>query len=207
MDIVFCAPDETSANALAGAVVESPLVDQAKVQIADITTLRIDAVVSPANSFGFMDGGVDLAYSQAFGWQVQQRLQGEINKLPFGELLVGQALAVPTDDAAIPWLIAAPTMRIPGIIRDPLVIYLASRAAMFQAADLKLKSIAFPGMGTGTGGISFDLAAKLMIQGLVDAQTGRSDFPKSIRDALLKKNPMIGPSAAAGLHPSESCLK
>ncbi len=26
------------------------------------------AIVSPANSFGFMDGGIDLAYSERFGW-------------------------------------------------------------------------------------------------------------------------------------------
>ena len=27
-----------------------------------------DAFVSPANSFGFMNGGVDLAYSDHYGW-------------------------------------------------------------------------------------------------------------------------------------------
>lgn len=26
--------------------------------------------VSPANSFGFMDGGIDMAYSLHFGWQM-----------------------------------------------------------------------------------------------------------------------------------------
>ena len=26
--------------------------------------------VSPANSFGFMDGGIDAAYSRHFGWQM-----------------------------------------------------------------------------------------------------------------------------------------
>lgn len=28
--------------------------------------------VSPANSFGFMDGGIDLAYSLHFGWQMYE---------------------------------------------------------------------------------------------------------------------------------------
>ncbi|MEM8641966.1 MAG: hypothetical protein AAGG51_24585 [Cyanobacteria bacterium P01_G01_bin.54] len=40
-----------------------------------ILELCCDAVVSPANSFGFMDGGLDLLYSQNFGWYVQTRLQ------------------------------------------------------------------------------------------------------------------------------------
>ena len=29
-----------------------------------------DAIVSPANSFGFMDGGIDMVYSKRFGWQM-----------------------------------------------------------------------------------------------------------------------------------------
>ena len=33
----------------------------------DILEGQFDAVVSPANSFGFMDGGIDLAYRRYFG--------------------------------------------------------------------------------------------------------------------------------------------
>ena len=33
------------------------------------------AVVSPANSFGFMDGGLDYKLSERFGWALQERLQ------------------------------------------------------------------------------------------------------------------------------------
>src|SRR4029434_4261958 len=40
-----------------------------------ILDLPVDAVVSPANSFGFMDGGIDHLYSDRFGWEVQDRLQ------------------------------------------------------------------------------------------------------------------------------------
>ena len=34
----------------------------------DITKIECDAIVSPANSFGFMDGGVDYAISERLGW-------------------------------------------------------------------------------------------------------------------------------------------
>ena len=47
--------------------------------------------VSPANSYGFMDGGIDLAYSQFFGWGVREKLQYKILNSHHGELLVGQA--------------------------------------------------------------------------------------------------------------------
>jgi hypothetical protein len=77
-----------------------------------ITDLTCDAVVSPANSFGFMDGGIDHHYSHVFGWHVQERLQKSIAKHHHGELLVGAAEIVPTDHSRIPYVIAAPTMRV-----------------------------------------------------------------------------------------------
>ena len=43
----------------------------------NILNAKVDAVVSPANSFGFMDGGIDLVYSQHFGWNVQKQLQDQ----------------------------------------------------------------------------------------------------------------------------------
>src|SRR5579862_3319144 len=63
----------------------------------DILKGRCDAVVSPANSFGFMDGGIDLAYRRYFGIDLQARVQENIRTKFFGELPVGQATVVPTD--------------------------------------------------------------------------------------------------------------
>ena len=36
-----------------------------------IFEVECDALVSPANSFGFMDGSLDFAISEFFGWHVQ----------------------------------------------------------------------------------------------------------------------------------------
>jgi O-acetyl-ADP-ribose deacetylase (regulator of RNase III) len=47
-----------------------------EVSHGDIFHEPADAIVSPANSFGFIDGGIDMAYSQRFGWGFQDRLQG-----------------------------------------------------------------------------------------------------------------------------------
>lgn len=46
-----------------------------EVSHADIFGARADAIVSPANSFGFMNGGIDLVYSEFFGWDLQKRLR------------------------------------------------------------------------------------------------------------------------------------
>ena len=36
---------------------------------------QVDCIVSPANSFGIMDGGIDLAFTKYFGTQLMQRVQ------------------------------------------------------------------------------------------------------------------------------------
>lgn len=124
-----------------------------------------DAVVSPANSFGFMDGGIDARYSDRFGWQVQERLQKVIQTKHHGELLVGTAEIVETDHPAIPYLIAAPPMRVPMVLQDSVNPYLAARAVLllvkhdrFESGPLAgekildmVQTIAFPGLATGIG--------------------------------------------------------
>jgi len=46
-----------------------------------------------------MDGGLDQAISEFFGWHVQDRLQAKIRERHHGELLVGQGEIVATDHA------------------------------------------------------------------------------------------------------------
>ncbi|NTZ90473.1 macro domain-containing protein [Agrobacterium tumefaciens] len=147
--------------------------------------LEASAVVSPANSFGFMDGGVDYAYSALFGWGAQERVQAEIAKLPFGELLVGQALTVSTDNERIPWLISAPTMRVPKQILDANDVMLAARAATAEAVNKGLQSVAFPGMGTGCGMLAPEIAAAAMICGISNA-IRPMDKPASWREAQYR---------------------
>jgi len=47
----------------------------------DISKISCDALVSPANSFGFMDGGIDYAISLRLGWGLQFKLQEKIRQL------------------------------------------------------------------------------------------------------------------------------
>jgi O-acetyl-ADP-ribose deacetylase (regulator of RNase III) len=134
-----------------------------------------DAVVSPANSFGFMDGGVDWAYLQFFGEQLQTRVQLVIRLQKFQELLVGSAVAVPTYHEAIRFLIVAPTMRVPKIITDPADVILATRAAVRVATDFRFDHIVMPGMGTGCGQVRPDVAARAMRAGI---EAGLRDMPR-----------------------------
>jgi O-acetyl-ADP-ribose deacetylase (regulator of RNase III) len=130
---------------------------------------KIHAIVSPANSFGFMDGGIDRVYCDHLGWQVQTNVQDEIKKLPFGELLIGQAIVTKTGSDLVPWIIASPTMRMPGPTQ-PHCVYLAMRAAMYIALGLFDYHVACPGLGTATGRIQPADAAQAMLYGYIAAR-------------------------------------
>lgn len=122
----------------------------------DIFDLDVDAVVSPANSFGWMDGGFDYHLSEKFGWHIQEELTQQIHDRPMGELLVGQALVVETGDKETPYLVIAPTMRVPMNFGIPSSVnaYLAMKAALIAAKKhVGITSIAFTGFCTGVGGM------------------------------------------------------
>lgn len=146
----------------------------------DITKLECDAVVSPANSFGFMDGGLDYALSERFGWDLEKKLQKIIKELPEGELLVGQALVLETGDVKIPFLISAPTMRIPTNfnIDTSINAYLAMKAILIKAnGDNRISSVAIPGLCTGVGRMQPMIAARQMFQAYKEIILGeRMDF-------------------------------
>ncbi|MBT7411786.1 MAG: Appr-1-p processing protein [Candidatus Thioglobus sp.] len=158
-----------------------------------IFEVECDALVSPANSFGFMDGSLDFAISEFFGWHVQDRLQEAIKSKHSGELLVGQVEIVPTDHASIPYVISAPTMRVPLDIRGTANPYLAIRGVLLAVKNGvfkdgtpvkdRIKTIAFPGMGTGVGQVSPNVFAKQMKQAVEGVIEERFEFPKTIWNA------------------------
>jgi O-acetyl-ADP-ribose deacetylase (regulator of RNase III) len=147
---------------------------------SDITKIKCDAIVSPANSFGFMDGGLDRALSERFGWNLQKRLQEQIKELPEGELLVGKAIVMETGDEDIPFLISAPTMRIPTSVNIDTSVnaYLAMKAILLLAKnDSRIASVAIPGLCTGTGNMEPLIAAGQMFRAYEEVVLGkRMDF-------------------------------
>lgn len=137
-----------------------------------------DAIVSPANSFGFMDGGIDAVYSQRWP-HLQGKLQKHLLENYFGELPVGNATIIPVaaDDVIKPgnkedfnYLISAPTMRIPHDIRGTVNAYLAFRATIIEVLkfneglteNLHIKTILCPGLGTAIGMMPHPIAAMQM---------------------------------------------
>ena len=197
MKILLAAVDEPLANAWNAACGD---LDFVTVHHGSILDLKCDAVVSPANSFGFMDGGIDALYSQHFGWKVQQRLQALIREKHHGELLVGAADIVDTDDPRMPFLVAAPTMRVPMILANTVNPFLAARAVLllvqhgtFSSGALQgepisdaVKSVAFPGLGTGVGRVPPNTCARQLRSAIDDVLLGQNAFPVTWLDAQTR---------------------
>src|SRR5690242_16892469 len=90
-----------------------------KIVSQNILTLNVDALAVPANSFGYTDGGVDMAISkEIFDWRLQDTLFALIQREYHGELLVGQAIVMPTGSARLRYVVVAPTMRVPADVSD-----------------------------------------------------------------------------------------
>lgn len=152
----------------------------------DIIKQKCDAMASPGNSFGFMDGGIDFEFSKRFGWDLQKRLQQSIRLLPEGELLVGQAIIMETGDKYMPYIISAPTMRVPMDynISTSVNAYLAMKAILIKAKHHPaINSIVIPGLCTGAGKMNPMIAAIQM----------RSAF----NEIILEQRPSLGDLEAA----------
>ena len=123
-----------------------------------------DGLVTAGNSFGLMDGGVDLAlarFASGIEYDVQRRIRDDWH----GELPVGSALSVPLgSEHSLTYrrLIYAPTMRVPLDIRGTDNIYKAMWAALAEAGPYGIKALVLPGLGTGAGRVPPDEAARLM---------------------------------------------
>ncbi|SDC76630.1 macro domain-containing protein [Actinokineospora iranica] len=167
-DLVLCAVSESLAAAWETAAEGR---QDVRVHRGSVLDVPAHAVVSPANSFGWMRGGIDAVYARAFPG-AEQRVRSAVLAYHGGELPVGEALIVPTDAVAPAWLITAPTMREPSQIlaHDTVHPYLAAKAVFRLWRDGTLDdgtpvraavhTIAMPGLGTGVGRVPPEVCAR-----------------------------------------------
>jgi O-acetyl-ADP-ribose deacetylase (regulator of RNase III) len=135
-------------------------VDVVEARAADYFDEPADAMVSPANSFGIMDGGLDLAIRDTLGVEVERRVRRRIEERHHGELPIGAAEVIPTDDRRWPLLISAATMRVPENVAQTVHAYWAFRAVLLAVRQHNdagttppIRTLLCPGLGTGVGGL------------------------------------------------------
>jgi len=127
---------------------------------SDITAMPVDAVVNPANSLGIMGGGVSAALSRKGGPTIQKEA------MSLAPIAVGAAVVTNAGQLWAKHVIHAPTMEQPGTKVGVENVRRATRAALLAAGRNGYETIAFPGMGTGTGQVPYDEAARAMVDEL-----------------------------------------
>jgi O-acetyl-ADP-ribose deacetylase (regulator of RNase III) len=158
---------------------------------------RFDALVSPGNSFGVMDGGVDAHIVDRFP-AVHSAVRMAIDERFAGYQPVGTALIVSTGDRAHPFLVHAPTMRVPmPLPPDSAVNVHDAFWGALLAVDRHNRSdptepiriLAFSGLGTGVGRIPAGTAARLMALAYASWREPRSTGPRAAfeREASLRQ--------------------
>jgi O-acetyl-ADP-ribose deacetylase (regulator of RNase III) len=143
-----------------------------EVSKGSILNEQVDAWVSPTNSQGRMDGGVDAVIKRHLGAGIQLRVQNAIRSTYGGALPIGSAVCVPSGAQNPKFVISTPTMTTSvQDVSETLNTALACAAA-FQAIHMQnaaqpgsIRSVALVGMGAATGNVPPQVCANLMWAG------------------------------------------
>jgi O-acetyl-ADP-ribose deacetylase (regulator of RNase III) len=126
----------------------------------DLTQLTVDAIVNPANSLGLMRGGLAAAIRAAGGQAIEDEAKAS------APIAVGAAVITTAGELFAKAVIHAPTMEEPGMKIGVENVRRATRAALLAASRSSHATVAFPGLGTGVGGVPYDEAARAMVDEL-----------------------------------------
>ena len=124
----------------------------------DITEIEADAIVNPANVQMIMGGGVAGAIRRKGGEEIQQEAS---KKAP---VHIGGAIVTGAGRLRARYVIHAPTVETPGGKSSLEFIRKAVKAAVSRAEEMRLKSIAFPAMGAGVGGIPAEKSVEIILE-------------------------------------------
>ncbi|MFH1510761.1 MAG: macro domain-containing protein [Candidatus Woesearchaeota archaeon] len=161
-------------------------------RIGDIFKEHGGSLVSPANSYGDMRGGIDKQYSKRFAG-LEGRLKSYIESYHGGRLEIGKAQIVPTHDEKFPYVIVTPTVENPGDQASEGSVLKAMEAVLketlwlnnTQEISKKIEQLLCPGLGTGSGGLAPGDAARAIATAYRQVQ---SNTRKLLADNPYLKN-------------------
>lgn len=128
----------------------------------------VDTIVSAANSFGIMDGGLDAVYVRYFGDSLQTAVLERIREEHLGEQPVGSSLILKIPEGKGKRLIHTPSMRTPQPLIDPRIVYTCTRSALVTAMKNRAKAIVMPAFGHLTGRVKAETVSSLMYKAYED---------------------------------------
>ena len=112
---------------------------QVEIHKGSILDQHSDAWVSPTNSLGQMNGGVDAAIKRHLGAGIQLKVQRAIRSRFGGSMPVGSAVCVPSGATNPKFLISTPTMvQSSENVSETLNVALACAAAFVTGANISI---------------------------------------------------------------------
>lgn len=135
------------------------------------------AIVSPANSYGLMDGGYDKAITDYFGKNLQSIVQQKILHDFCGEQPVGCSISVDIPNHKNFMLIHTPTMRKPERILDNKIVYHCTRSSIIEALINGCDIVVLPAFGGLTGEVSHTSIAYYMERAIAQLITVPYNIP------------------------------
>lgn len=128
---------------------------------ADITSIKVDAIVNPANPHMQHVGSVGRELVRNGGKIIQQQ-SAELGPVPVGNAVVttgGNLLCKFVIHAVIPQM---------GEGDEDRKLRAATMASLEKAEELAIGTVAMPAMGSGMFGFSFERCARIMLGATLD---------------------------------------
>lgn len=147
-----------------------PFADRILIQQGDLTDMDVDAIVNAANNDLILGAGVAGAIYRKGGESIQQ----ECNEI--GSIPVGYAAITGAGKLKARFVIHAASMGLGGVRTTAKTLRTSTAHSLRLAAERKLKSIAFPAIGTGVSGFPLDECAQIMLAEAVQHLQGETSL-------------------------------
>jgi len=134
-----------------------PLNERIQIQQGDITEMEVDAIVNAANNDLMLGAGVAGAILRKGGPSIQQECN-EIGSIPLGYAAITGAGRLKAR-----YVIHAASMGLGGERTTAKSLRTSTAHSLRLAVDRKLKTIAFPAVGTGVSGFPMGECAQIML--------------------------------------------
>lgn len=149
--------------------------------IGDLTEFEGDAIVNPANRYLVMGGGVAAAIKRKGGEEIEREARR------YAPVEIGEAIVTSAGRLKCKAVIHSPTVEAPGGRSTLEYVYKATLAALRVAREHYFKSIAFPLMGSGVGGLTPEESIKAMTRAFLEVGENMDIYIYVTKQELLEK--------------------